>query len=74
VEESQLGVSSLRYVPGLYSPRESVPAAWDEAYEAFMRREIGESENRTIENVEAPEGNRASDEREMSARQRKQRP
>jgi len=31
-ERSQLGVSSRAYVPGPYSPRESIPAAWDRTY------------------------------------------
>jgi Rieske 2Fe-2S family protein len=31
-EISQLGVASSRYVPGLYSPREGILAAWDEEY------------------------------------------
>jgi phenylpropionate dioxygenase-like ring-hydroxylating dioxygenase large terminal subunit len=31
-ERSQLGVSSRVYQPGPYSPRESIPAAWDRAY------------------------------------------
>ena len=31
-EQSQLGVSSRAYVPGPYSPRESIPAAWDREY------------------------------------------
>ena len=31
-EQSQAGVSSRRYRPGPYSPRESIPAAWDRAY------------------------------------------
>jgi Rieske 2Fe-2S family protein len=31
-EQSQLGVSSRAYVPGPYSPRESIPAAWDRTY------------------------------------------
>ena len=31
-ERSQLGVASRRYAPGPYSPRESVPAAWDREY------------------------------------------
>ena len=31
-ERSQLGVSSRVYAPGPYSPRESVPAAWDRAF------------------------------------------
>jgi len=36
VERSQLGISSRRYRPGPYSPRESIPAAWDRAYLAMM--------------------------------------
>jgi glycine betaine catabolism A len=31
-EQSQLGISSRAYVPGPYSPRESIPAAWDRTY------------------------------------------
>ncbi|HEY3280392.1 MAG TPA: aromatic ring-hydroxylating dioxygenase subunit alpha [Gemmatimonadales bacterium] len=31
-EQSQLGIKSRAYVPGPYSPRESIPAAWDRAY------------------------------------------
>jgi Rieske 2Fe-2S family protein len=31
-ERSQLGIASSRYHPGPYSPRESVPAAWDREY------------------------------------------
>lgn len=31
-EQSQLGVSSRVYAPGPYSPRESIPAAWDREY------------------------------------------
>ena len=31
-EQSQLGVSSRMYQPGPYSPRESIPAAWDREY------------------------------------------
>jgi Rieske 2Fe-2S family protein len=31
-ERSQLGVSSRVYQPGPYSPRESIPAAWDRQY------------------------------------------
>jgi Rieske 2Fe-2S family protein len=31
-ELSQQGISSLAYQPGLYSSRESIPAAWDEYY------------------------------------------
>lgn len=37
VERSQLGVSSRRYQPGPYSPRESIPAAWDREYLRLMR-------------------------------------
>ncbi len=37
VERSQLGISSRRYEPGPYSPRESIPAAWDRAYLEMMR-------------------------------------
>ena len=32
VQRNQLGVTSRRYVPGPYSPRESIPAAWDREY------------------------------------------
>lgn len=32
VEQSQLGIASRRYEPGPYSPRESMPAAWDREY------------------------------------------
>ncbi len=39
-ELSQAGVSSRMYRPGPYSPRESIPAAWDRAYrDAFGQRE-----------------------------------
>lgn len=38
VEESQRGVSSRRYQPGPYSPRESMPAAWDREYLRLMAR------------------------------------
>jgi len=31
-EQSQLGISSRMYQPGPYSPRESIPAAWDVEY------------------------------------------
>jgi Rieske 2Fe-2S family protein len=31
-EQSQLGVASRAYRPGPYSPRESIPAAWDRTY------------------------------------------
>ena len=37
-EQSQLGVSSRAYQPGPYSPRESIPAAWDRMY----LRELGQ--------------------------------
>jgi len=36
VEQCQLGVHSRRYVPGPYSPRESIPAAWDREYLSWM--------------------------------------
>lgn len=32
IERSQLGIRSRRYTPGPYSPRESIPAAWDREY------------------------------------------
>lgn len=38
-ERSQLGVSSRAYVPGPYSPRESIPAAWDRTYLQALGRE-----------------------------------
>lgn len=38
VGQSQLGVASRRYAPGPYSPRESVPAAWDREYRGRMGR------------------------------------
>jgi len=31
-EQSQLGIGSRMYQPGPYSPRESIPAAWDREY------------------------------------------
>lgn len=37
IEQSQLGVSSRRYVPGPYSPRESIAAAWDREYLRMMQ-------------------------------------
>jgi Rieske 2Fe-2S family protein len=40
-EMSQAGVSSRRYRPGPYSPRESIPAAWDRAYLEAMGRGWG---------------------------------
>jgi Rieske 2Fe-2S family protein len=36
-ELSQQGISSCAYEPGPYSPRESIPAAWDEYYLRQMR-------------------------------------
>lgn len=36
IERGQQGVASRRYVPGPYSPRESVPAAWDREYRRMM--------------------------------------
>jgi glycine betaine catabolism A len=36
VERSQLGIASRRYQPGPYSPRESIPAAWDREYLKWM--------------------------------------
>ena len=38
VAQSQLGISSRRYAPGPYSPRESIPAAWDREYRRWMER------------------------------------
>ena len=38
VEQSQLGIASRRYAPGPYSPRESIPAAWDREYLTWMGR------------------------------------
>jgi Rieske 2Fe-2S family protein len=38
VEQSQLGVASRRYTPGPFSPRESIPAAWDREYLRLMGR------------------------------------
>ena len=38
-EQSQAGVASRVYQPGPYSPRESVPAAWDREYLRVMGRE-----------------------------------
>jgi glycine betaine catabolism A len=38
VAQSQLGISSRRYEPGPYSPRESIPAAWDREYLRQMGR------------------------------------
>lgn len=36
VQRSQLGIASRRYEPGPYSPRESIPAAWDREYQRMM--------------------------------------
>lgn len=36
-ERSQAGVSSRAYTPGPYSPRESMPAAWDREYLRVMQ-------------------------------------
>jgi Rieske 2Fe-2S family protein len=38
VAQSQLGIASRRYTPGPFSPRESVPAAWDREYLRWMGR------------------------------------
>jgi Rieske 2Fe-2S family protein len=38
-EKSQAGVSSRVYAPGPYSPRESIPAAWDREYLRVMGAE-----------------------------------
>jgi len=38
IEQCQRGVASRRYVPGPYSPRESIPAAWDREYLSWMGR------------------------------------
>jgi glycine betaine catabolism A len=38
-ELSQQGISSRAYRPGPFSPRESIPAAWDRAYLAAMGRQ-----------------------------------
>ncbi len=38
VERGQLGIASRKYQPGPYSPRESVPAAWDREYLRLMGR------------------------------------
>jgi glycine betaine catabolism A len=37
-EQSQAGIQSSRYEPGPYSPRESMPAAWDHEYLRLMGR------------------------------------
>ena len=40
VERSQQGISSRRYEPGPYSPRESMSAAWDREYLRLMNDEL----------------------------------
>ena len=40
-ELSHAGIASRAYVPGPYSPRESVPAAWDREYLARMSDGVG---------------------------------
>jgi glycine betaine catabolism A len=42
-EQSQLGIASSRYEPGPYSPRESMPAAWDREYLRLMGRARAEA-------------------------------
>lgn len=37
VARNQLGVASRRYIPGPYSPRESIPMAWDKEYLRQMK-------------------------------------
>jgi len=39
--QSQQGVSSRMYQPGPYSPRESIPAAWDREYLRVMGHTVG---------------------------------
>jgi Rieske 2Fe-2S family protein len=39
VTRSQQGIASRRYEPGPYSPRESIPAAWDREYLRMMGRD-----------------------------------
>jgi Rieske 2Fe-2S family protein len=36
IERGQQGIASRRYVPGPYSARESLPAAWDREYLRLM--------------------------------------
>lgn len=43
-EMSQAGVSSRAYQPGPYSPRESIPAAWDREYLGEMHEKHGKHE------------------------------
>jgi Rieske 2Fe-2S family protein len=35
-ELSQQGIASRAYQPGPYSPRESIPAAWDREYLRYL--------------------------------------
>jgi len=37
IEQSQRGITSRRYLPGPYSPRESIAAAWDREYLRLMQ-------------------------------------
>ena len=39
IEQGQEGIGSRRYVPGPYSPRESISAAWDREYLRLMERD-----------------------------------
>lgn len=51
-ERSQLGILSRRYQPGPYSPRESIPAAWDAEYlrimDCVIRNEHGTTDNPSV--------------------------
>ena len=40
IEQSQKGIASRRYTPGPYSPRESIPAAWDREYLRLMNCDL----------------------------------
>jgi Rieske 2Fe-2S family protein len=40
IERSQLGIASSRYTPGPYSPRESIPAAWDRYYLRLLNGDV----------------------------------
>ena len=40
-ELTHAGIKSRGYVPGPYSPREAVPAAWDRSYREVMGRADG---------------------------------
>jgi Rieske 2Fe-2S family protein len=39
IERSHAGITSRRYQPGPYSPRESIPAAWDREYLRVMGKD-----------------------------------